>query len=64
MFPNTLMPAEGLSGLKPGSKKRCTADVMPLICVIVPMPMMPAVAPKNANITASHFHFRPRPRSM
>ena len=55
-----------VAGLLTEDKKalRCTADVMPLICVIVPMPMMPAVAPKNANITASHFHFEPRPRSM
>ena len=64
VVPNTQTPVEGSVGLNPGSKKRCTADVMPLICVMVPMPMMPAVTPKNANIAASHFHFGPRPRSM
>ena len=52
------------AGLKFGSKKRCTAEVMPWICVIVPMPMMPARAPKTAKATASGFHFLPRPFSM
>ena len=64
VVPNSCRPVATSLGLKPGSKKRCTADVMPWICAIVPMPMMPAVTPKNANRTASHFHFRPSPRSM
>ena len=52
------------AGLKCGSKKRCTADVMPWIWVIVPIPMMPASVPNTANATASGFHFFPSPFSM
>ena len=69
VVPKSCTPVAMFAGSKPGSKKRCTADVMPWICVIVPMPMMPASVPNTAKSTASHFQlFRPkrplRPRSM
>ena len=41
-----------------------TAEVIPLICVIVPIPRRPAATPKIANKTASHFHFEPIPFSI
>ena len=36
-----------------------TAEVIPLICVIVPIPRRPAHIPKMANKTASHFQLKP-----
>ena len=40
--------------------RRAMALVMPLTCVMVPMPRRPAAMPKMANITASHFMFQPK----
>ena len=51
-------------GSNPESKKICTAEVMPCIWVIVPIPKSAARVPKMANITASGFHFGPSPFSM
>ena len=64
VVPNICTPVVMSAGLKPGSKNLCTAEVMPCICVIVPMPIAPAMTPKAAKSTASHFHLEPRPFSM
>ena len=47
-----------------GSNAMLTADVIPLIWVIVPIPRRPAKTPKTAKRTASHFQFFPIPFSI
>ena len=64
MFPRIWMPVVGSLGLKEGSKNRWTAEAMPWIWVIVPVPKSPAQMPNAANSTASGFHLVPSPRSM
>ena len=47
-----------------GSKKLFTAEVIPFICVTVPIPIRPASTPKRAKAFERGFHFLPRPFSM
>ena len=64
VVPKRCSPVVASAALNAGLKKRCTADVMPCICVIVPMPNSAARVPNTANITARGFHLAPRPLSM